>query len=829
VSPRPRLSSSRRANLWAVLLLVMAVPAGADDSVPIRDNFGGIGLIEMPSARMAPDGQLSLGASFFENTQRYNLGFQITPWLEGSFRYSGLEHFDYAYPVYYDRSFAFKARLWDESDIFPAVAVGINDVVGTGIYSGEYVVASKQFGNIDASMGLGWGRLGSTALFDNPLRLVSDSFKTRNLSTDPGGIGNFRNLFSGPSVGLFGGLAWHTPVTGLSLIAEYSSDEYTEESSRDNFKPRNQLNFGASYRMDQYVTLGVHWLYGRSIGGSVSFALDPTTDENPEKLGPPPTPVNIRTNAEQQQALETMVRPRGRSAATSRNAGKNEFVDALWRDDDHLEDIAIRGRGLVLTESAPRQTCARAVRLVEFYGGDIDAIILRSPGAADRRCSMPEWAAKSGMGHDGASDASFSWASGRTAPLTIDASSARSARDDGMRAIRHDARQQFLSVEAISLGESQATIYYSNRHYFREAAAVDRLVRILMADAPPGIESFRLVAMQDGVPQQEFNILRTPQERNFAQDDELAPLDPTTVVDGPPMTNPVLAMADRSSYPRLSWDVYPQLRQELFDPSNPFAVQVLLAAEGRLELLAGLSLNGEVETSLYDNFNQDRPDDSLLPHVRSDFLKYFAQGKTGIGKLDAEYRFRLAPEVFAVAKVGYLESMFSGVGGEVLWRPANQRWALGGDLYEVWQRDFDRLFGLRAYHVLTGHVSIYYASPWYDLNFAVRAGQYLARDRGITFEVTRRFSTGVEIGAFATRTNISAAQFGEGSFDKGIIIRIPLGWAAPIQTQGQLGIDLRPVQRDGGQRLIGDATLYEETRRTSEGEILLDRSQQPVP
>ena len=36
-----------------------------------------------------------------------------------------------------------KARLWDEERLVPAVAVGIDDIVGTGIYSGEYLVASK--------------------------------------------------------------------------------------------------------------------------------------------------------------------------------------------------------------------------------------------------------------------------------------------------------------------------------------------------------------------------------------------------------------------------------------------------------------------------------------------------------------------------------------------------------------------------------------------------------------------------------------------------------------------------------------------------------------
>jgi len=262
--------------------------------------------------------------------------------------------------------------------------------------------------------------------------------------------------------------------------------------------------------------------------------------------------------------------------------------------------------------------------------------------------------------------------------------------------------------------------------------------------------------------------------------------------------------------------VFPQLRQELFDPDNPFAVQLTAAAAASVELVRGFSLNGEAETSIFDNFNISRKSSSALPHVRSDFLEYFARGKTGIGEFDAQYRFRLAPTVFASAKAGYLESMFAGAGGEILWRPEAQRWALGADAYQVWQRGFDRLFDLQSYKAFTGHVTLYYASPWADLNFALSAGQYLAGDRGLTFQVTRRFSTGVEIGAFFTKTNVSAQQFGEGSFDKGIIIRIPLGWALPIETQGMWGVDLRPVQRDGGQTLQNGTALYQETFRANE-------------
>jgi len=183
------------------------------------------------------------------------------------------------------------------------------------------------------------------------------------------------------------------------------------------------------------------------------------------------------------------------------------------------------------------------------------------------------------------------------------------------------------------------------------------------------------------------------------------------------------------------------------------------------------------------------------------------------------YRTRLAPDVVGELKIGYLEMMYAGAGGQVLWEPDGSRFSFGADMYEVRQRGFDQLFDFRPYHILTGHVTAYYESPYYGLDFAVHVGRYLAGDYGATFEITRRFSTGVEVGAFATFTNVPFSKFGEGSFDKGIIVRIPLEWALPFYTQSTFNETLRSLTRDGGQRLDNDDSLYDETRPTSYGEI----------
>jgi hypothetical protein len=413
---------------------------------------------------------------------------------------------------------------------------------------------------------------------------------------------------------------------------------------------------------------------------------------------------------------------------------------------------------------------------------------------------------------------------GLTVPMipvqTIDASDTAPVSDprQAERALREALAEQNLLIEALSISDSELVLSYRNYHYQKEGDALDRIVRVLSKGAPPQVEKFRLIAINFGIPNREFDVLRGPAERSFQQENGDI-FDHSISMRPPALNQPVLAEAAQDFYPRFSWGIYPQLRQSLFDPNQPFGVQVVAALGAGLELAPGLTLLGSADFSLYDDFDTSRESDSVLPHVRSDFMKYFTQGKTGINNLEADYRFRAAPAVFVKWRAGYLESMFAGAGGEILWRPQGARWALGADVYEVWQRQFDRLFGLQRYRRTTGHISLYYDSPWYDLNFQLRAGQYLAGDRGATLQITRRFSTGVEIGAFVTKTNVSAADFGEGSFDKGIIIRIPLGWAAPLETQSQIGLDLRPVQRDGGQTLGGDATLYDETRMTSEGEI----------
>ena len=132
--------------------------------------------------------------------QRYSLAFQALPWLDASFRYSRVPDWAVTQPHYYDRSFGLKIRLLQETDNLPDVSLGIRDLLGTGVYGSEYLVASKRIGSLDFTGGLGWGRLADNSTLPNPFGYLLSSFKTRTVRKWYRFV-RFRLVFSRPQNG----------------------------------------------------------------------------------------------------------------------------------------------------------------------------------------------------------------------------------------------------------------------------------------------------------------------------------------------------------------------------------------------------------------------------------------------------------------------------------------------------------------------------------------------------------------------------------------------------------------------------------------------------
>ncbi|EDV6009707.1 YjbH domain-containing protein, partial [Salmonella enterica subsp. enterica] len=177
----------KKTHLLSVLALGISAACHAETYPapigPSQSDFGGVGLLQTPTARMAREGEMSLNYRDNDQYRYYSASVQLFPWLETTLRYTDVRTKKYSSvesfsgdQTYKDKAFDVKLRLWEESYWMPQVAVGARDIGGTGLFDAEYIVASKAWGPFDFSLGLGWGYLGTSGNVSNPFCSYSDKF-----------------------------------------------------------------------------------------------------------------------------------------------------------------------------------------------------------------------------------------------------------------------------------------------------------------------------------------------------------------------------------------------------------------------------------------------------------------------------------------------------------------------------------------------------------------------------------------------------------------------------------------------------------------------------
>lgn len=206
------------------------------DVGPTSTRYGGIGLIEIPTARFAKEGNLRLGITSswpYEVTALTAVPFE---WMEATYRYTEIKNQLYSdIPSFSgnqslkDKGFDFRFRLFKERKYLPQVALGLRDLAGTGMFSGEYIVASKRFWDLDLTAGIGWGALAGKTAFSNPLIRVADRFRARTGEQGVGGDFSYDDWFSGDRVSFFGGFEYALPYRGWRLKVDYDTSNLVNE------------------------------------------------------------------------------------------------------------------------------------------------------------------------------------------------------------------------------------------------------------------------------------------------------------------------------------------------------------------------------------------------------------------------------------------------------------------------------------------------------------------------------------------------------------------------------------------------------------------------
>ena len=656
---------------------------------PSASNYGDTGLLEVPNARFLNEGSLRFFFSSSFPNEYTVISASPFSWLEANYRYTEFKNKPYGPSSYSgnqslkDKSFDLKLRLKKESFYWPALAIGLRDIGGTGLTSSEYFSATKAFGPMDMTLGIGWGLLGTEGGFSNPFNSLSDKFKSREKDIGQGGDFNMASWFSG-NAALFGGLEYDLNKYGLRFSLEYD----TSYPDRQIFNPiavKSRFNMGINYYFSESLNVGLAFERGNQFRLSFSLKGDFSKDTLPK-----PKPKNVIS-------LDDNLKNKAFS-------NKDIFYRSLNKS---LQDESIFIQSSTYKEKS------------------VDLSI-----ASTRFASLPR-------------------AAGRAS-----------------RIVSALALEEVEKINVHSMnGDLEVITFSINRSEFDQAVSFRGSIPEVMAKS---------------------SVYSNSNEPKYIN----AEFQP------------------RINFPEISWNMSPSIRHQIGGPEGFYLGALAWKTDINIKLRRNITFYSSVGINIYDTFKDlKNPSQSNIPHVRSDIQQYLVEGKNHLQRMQLEYMSSPFKDVFFRADFGYFEEMFGGYGGEIFYRPFHSKASFGLSIHKVRQRDYDQRFSFRDYEITTGH-----ASAYYELIDGIAAhlsvGKYLAGDKGATLDISRRLNSGFTLGIFATKTDLSKEEFGEGSFDKGFYFSIPVSLLYSDFKTGNISFGLHPLTKDGGAILNTPNTLF---------------------
>lgn len=653
---------------------------------PSSSNYGETGLLEMPSARLMEEGSLKFGISAsYPNEYTY---ISATPfsWFEAVYRYTEQKNLLYGPSSYSgnqslkDKGFDLKIKVLPESYYLPQISLGIRDIAGTGRFSSEYIVGSKKFGNLDFTLGLGWGALGQDKSFRNPFLSWHKNLEFRGSELGEGGGFNSNDWFSGDRISIFTGMEYSWQRHGLNLKVEYDTSNPDLGFSGPPIPVKSRFNFGLSRPFGELIDVGISYERGSEL--RFSFALKGNYGKKALVAKYDPPKRVIKLNEEQKKKIT------------------------------NNEDI--------------------------FY-----------------------------------------------------------------RSVNKSLREESIFIQGASLEEKNVEVIIAQNRFRSFPRAIGRSTRIISALSPEKVEVIKIVVMNGDLEIYSVEISRE-QFDNFEEGKisitELL-MSADIISNQSPEIYKITEFQPSITFPEFFLAMSPSLRHQIGGPEAFYLGQLWWKINSKIKFMRGLTLHTTLGLDIYNNFNEFKnPSYSKIPHVRSDIQDYLAEGENNLARMKLEYMWSPRTDWFARLDIGYLEEMFGGFGGEVYFRPFNSQFSSSLSLHKVKQRAFNQRFDFRDYEVETGHLGLYYNFPK-GVSGQLLLGKYLAGDKGGTIDLSRRFKNGFTLGVFATKTDLSSEEFGEGSFDKGFYFSIPTDLFFTKFQQGNIAFGLHPLTKDGGAML----------------------------
>lgn len=579
-----------------------------------------------------------------------------------------------------------KLRLWSEREWLPALSVGATDLLGTELFKGQYIVATKTFGaakNLEASVGYG--------------RKRPDGF--------------------------FAGVRWASPTfPGWAVVAEYDANDYTRDYRAS--------ETGAALRGNGGPAVGVEYRWGW-LGAQLARNRDHYSAN-----------AYLSIPFSEREFIPKFQEPKH---FEQKNAPERASLGEWQRDTRH---------GAALIDALAKQNF-RNIRLT------VDGTTLKLTLTNNRISNMGR-------------------AIGRASRTAL------AFAPQGTRAIHVTYTKLEQPIATYEFFDLQRLTDYFTGLVSREAFLQTVLVRYSTPADQVGEDQQGLLAevRDDGA----GLGVRVNHEGEVVQ----------------------LRSEDREAN---RFRIAPRASFFFNDPSGALRYELAAVSNYDKRFGAGLYFNSALKLTLAETVSGvTQPSNSVLPHVRTDIAEYKRGGRFKINRALLNKYMTLDERLYARVSGGLYEEMYRGIGGQVLYLPKDNRWAVDLSVDALEQRGYKGLLDKLDYRTVTALGAMHYRLPA-GMTVTARAGRFLAKDEGVRFEFKRRFRSGVEIGAWYSRTNgkdiTNPGTPSDPYDDKGVFLSVPLNIMLAADTQATAGVSLSPWTRDVGQMVSSPGDLYE--------------------
>lgn len=382
---------------------------------------------------------------------------------------------------------------------------------------------------------------------------------------------------------------------------------------------------------------------------------------------------------------------------------------------------------------------------------------------------------------------------------------------------------QDIFISLCDRNEKVLRLKIINIRYREESDLRNRLERILSALTPSNVHNVCVVVESDGLPVFEYVFERENlelfQEKKIGNY-ELSVLSPMQDPSPKPSVYEGYSIYRRKK-PVWVITVTPRLISFFGSTTGKYkySLGVVGSASGYLfdSVYYNVELGYSIKSSISDVGDKDKANPSKLLNVRSDLVRYYQTNTVDIEQAYLQKGFHINKGLFFRSSVGYFEPAYAGIAMEALYYPIKSKFAIGVEAATVLKRNYEG-FGFQRkirkedekvkFLGTQYFLDLYYMFDPLNLELKVSAGQFLAKDLGARFELTKYYPSGMRFSLWYTITNGGDIVNGETYHDKGVAFLMPLDIFLKKSSKTMLGYAVSAWLRDVGARAETGKRLY---------------------